>query len=146
MILVDANLLMYAHVSSFPQHETARTWLDECLAAMPRVGLAWPSLLAFARLVRNPRIFTEPEPIRDAWHQVETWLGAASAWNPTPQDGHRKILGECLSVSPLRGNDVPGAHLAAIAIEHGLRLATSDSGFARFNRLEWFNPLEASHH
>lgn len=143
MILVDANLLMYAHVSSFPQHETARTWLDEQLTTRPRVGLPWPSLLAFMRLVTNPRIFTEPESIAQAWEQVQTWLGAASAWIPMPEDGHREILAECLSVSALRANDVPDAHLAAVAIEHGLRLATSDSGFARFDRVEWFNPLEA---
>lgn len=142
MILVDANLLVYAHVASFPQHESARMWLEEQLAtSLPRVGLPWPSLLAFVRLVTNPRVFTEPESIVDAWEQVEAWLDAEPAWVPAPQSGHRRILGECLSVSALRANDVPDAHLAAIAIEHGLRLATTDSGFARFKRLEWFDPL-----
>lgn len=142
MIAIDANLLVYAHVSSFPQHEAARVWLEQQLLALPRVGLPWPSLLAFMRLVTNPRVFTEPESIADAWTQVEAWLDADPAWVPEPQDGHRKILGECLRVSALRANDVPDAHLAAIAIEHGLRLATTDTGFARFDRLSWFNPLQ----
>ncbi len=78
-----------------------------------------------------------------AWRQVEAWLDAEPVWVPTPQDRHRQILGECLSVSALRANDVPDAHLAAVALEHGLRLATTDSGFTRFGRLEWFNPLDA---
>ena len=57
MILVDANLLVYAHVGSFPQHERARAWLDEQLNRPGPVGLPWPSLLAFLRLVSNPRVF-----------------------------------------------------------------------------------------
>lgn len=142
MIAVDANLLVYAHVSSFPQHEAARAWLEQQLVALPRVGLPWSSLLAFMRLVTNPRVFTEPESIAAAWEQVEAWLDADAAWVPGPQGRHRKILGGCLRVSGLRANDVPDAHLAAIAIEHGLRLATTDAGFARFELLEWFNPLE----
>jgi len=141
VIAVDANLLVYAHVASFPQHEAARAWLEDQLETSPRVGLPWSSLLAFVRLVSNPRVFSEPESIPDAWSQVEAWLDADPVWTPPPLDGHRRILGECLAASGLRANDVPDAHLAAVAIEHGLRLATTDSGFARFRRLEWFDPL-----
>ncbi len=143
MIAVDANLLVYAHVTSYAQHGRARTWLDEQLAGQPRVGLPWPSVLAFVRLVTNPRLFSEPESVADAWQQVEAWLGAESAWTPAPTPRHRATLGECLTTTRLRANDVPDAHLAALAIEHGLRLATTDSGFARFERLEWFNPVAA---
>jgi hypothetical protein len=57
MIFVDANLLVYAHVGSFPQHERARAWLDEQLNGNGPVGLPWNSLLAFLRIVTNPRTF-----------------------------------------------------------------------------------------
>ena len=69
MILIDANILIYAHVSSFAQHNLARDWLDQQLNASAPVGLPWASLLAFLRLVTNPRVFEQPEPISDAWQQ-----------------------------------------------------------------------------
>lgn len=141
MIAVDANLLVYAHVSSFGQHAATRAWLEEQLTGSPRVGLPWPSLLAFVRLVSNPRLFTEPESVHDAWAQVEAWLDAAPCWTPLPTSRHREVLAAVLAGGTLRANDVPDAHLAAIAIEHGLKLATTDSGFARFAQLEWFDPL-----
>ena len=141
MILVDANFLVYAHVTGFGEHEAARGWLEAQLSSTPRIGLSWPSLLAFVRLVTNPRVFSDPESIADAWEQVNAWLDAGPVWTPAPTARHREILGECLRVSALRANDVPDAHLAALAVEHGLRLATTDGGFARFARLQWFNPL-----
>lgn len=142
MIAIDANLLVYAHVTSYAQHDAARAWLEDQLVRAPRVGLPWASLLAFVRLVTNPRLFTEPESIADAWGQVTAWLDAEPVWTPVPTARHRATLGACLAQSGLRANDVPDAHLAALAVEHGLRLATSDSGFARFAGLEWFNPLQ----
>lgn len=141
MILVDANLLVYAHVAEFAQHERAREWLEEQLGGTRRVGLAWSSLLAFVRLVSNPRVFPEAESIPDAWAQAARWLDARPAWTPEPTDRHRDVLGECLSVTGLAAKDVPDAYLAALALQHGLRLATSDSGFARFPGLTWFDPL-----
>ena len=141
MILVDANLLVYAHVTSYQQHATARDWLEEQLVEAPRVGLPWSSLLAFVRLVSNPRVFSEPESITDAWRQVEGWLEAEAVWIPVPTPRHREALRFCMASSGLRANDVPDAHLAALAIEHGLSLATSDGGFARFENLIWFDPL-----
>jgi uncharacterized protein len=67
VILVDANLLVYAHVSTFAQHKAAHAWLDDRLNGSSSVGLSWPSLLAFGRLVSNPRIFTRPESVARAW-------------------------------------------------------------------------------
>lgn len=144
MIAVDANLLVYAHVTSYEQHEAARGWLEGQLASAPRVGLPWPSLLAFMRLVTNPRVFSEPESVLDAWNQVEAWLDAGPTWVPVPTSRHREALGGCIAGTTLRANDVPDAHLAALAVEHGLQLATSDGGFARFKQLAWFDPLRSS--
>ena len=70
MRLVDANLLVYAHVAGFEQHRSARAWLDDKLNGTTSLGLPWPSLLTFVRLVCNPRIFERPEPIEKAWEQM----------------------------------------------------------------------------
>jgi uncharacterized protein len=142
VILVDANILLYAHVEDFPQHEKAREWLDAQLSSTNRVGLPWESLLAFVRLVTNPRIFPKPESASEAWGQVEAWLGAEPAWIPTPIDRHRDVLGSIIDLAT-KPELVPDAHLAALAIEHGLRLMSSDGDFARFPGLQWQNPLLA---
>lgn len=141
MIAVDANILVYAFITNYSQHEPAREWLEEQLVDAPRVGLPWPSLLAFLRLVTNPRLFPEPVSFGDAWSQVQSWLSADSVWIPAPGVRHGTILGEFLAVPGLRANDVPDAHLAALAVEHGLALATNDAGFARFPRLNLVDPL-----
>lgn len=140
MILVDANLLLYAHVVDYAQHDTARRWLEERLRGTARVGLPWPSLLGFVRLVTNPRLFPRPESPSDAWAQVEGWLDAEPAWIPAPTERHREVFASLLPV--VTGpNLVPDAHLAAIALEHGLTVASADGDFARFPGLRWHNPL-----
>jgi toxin-antitoxin system PIN domain toxin len=93
MILVDANRLVYAHVASFQQHAGAREWLDAQLNGTTRVGLPWPSLLAFLRLVSNPRVFERAEPIAEAWTQVKAWLGCDAAWIPQPGERHAETHG-----------------------------------------------------
>ena len=141
LILLDANLLIYAHVDSLQQHPAARRWLDEQLTRTPRVGLPWASLVAFMRVVTNPRIFEQPESMVDAWAQVRAWLSCDSVWLPAPGDRHADILGELLAGPGVKANLVHDAHLAALAIEHGLALCSTDGDFARFSGLEWRNPL-----
>jgi hypothetical protein len=141
VILVDANLLVYARVSGMPQHAAARTWLDERLNGTTRVGLPWSSLTAFLRIVTNPRIFARPEPLTAAWAQVEAWLGQDAAWIPVPTDRHQTVLGTILARTRGGPDLVPDAHLAALAIEHGLTLCSTDGDFARFPGLRWDDPL-----
>jgi len=141
VILVDANLLIYAHVSTFPQHGAARTWLDKRLNSTVPVGLPWPSILAFLRLVTNPRIFERPESIEEAWKQAEEWLACSPVWTPHPTERHGEILGPLLQGQRLRANLLPDAHLAALAIEHGLILCSTDGDFGRFPGLKWENPI-----
>ena len=143
MILVDANLLVYAHVRSFQQHEQARRWLDSELNGNSRVGLPWHSLLAFLRIVTNPRIFQKPQTMTDAWQQVEAWLDCDPAWIPEPTERHRSVLGSLVSGSGMQANLVPDADLASLAIEHGLILCSTDGDFGRFQNLRWQNPLQA---
>jgi len=105
------------------------------------VGLPWASLLAFVRLVSNPRIFTRPESVTRAWAQVEQWLDCSPVWIPQPTERHREVLGPLLRAQGNKANLVPDSHLAALAIEHGLTLRTTGGDFARFPGLRWQNPL-----
>lgn len=141
MILLDVNLLIYSYSSSFPEHTAAREWLDRQLNGYAPVGLPWPSLLAFLRVVTNPRIFERPAPTSEAWDQVHTWLGCKAAWIPQPTERHSELLGRLLILPGIRAKLVPDAHLAALAIEHGLTLCSADGDFARFPGLRWVNPL-----
>lgn len=141
MILVDANLLVYAHVEGFPQHAVAREWLDGKLNGGAPVGLPWESLNAFLRLVTNPRVFEAPETSTAAWSQVRAWLECPNVWNPLPTERHGAVLGDLLAATGVGANLIPDAHLAALAIEHGLILCSTDGDFARFPTLRWENPL-----
>ncbi len=141
MILIDSNLLIYAHVSILSQHQTAKRWLEDKLNGAARVGLPWASLLSFVRVVSNSRFFREPETVQAAWAQAENWLDSPVAWTPLPTERHREVLGTLIATGTRRANLVPDAHLAALAIEHGLTLCSSDGDFARFHGLRWKNPL-----
>ena len=141
MILVDANILIYATDSDSESHERARHWLDERLSGSAPVGLPWPTLLAFLRLTTNPRIFPRPLSMALAWRQVASWLDAGPAWIPPPTDRHAEILSSLLGQPGIQGNLVPDSHLAALAIEHGLTLCSTDGDFARFRELRWIDPL-----
>ena len=141
MILVDANILVYSHVELFAQHKSARDWLDQQLSGSTHVGLPWVSLLAFLRLVTNPRVFERPEPMVDAWRQVRAWLTCEPAWIPQPTERHADLLDQLLALPGVHANLVPDAHLAALALEHGLTLCSTDGDFARFPSLRYLNPL-----
>jgi toxin-antitoxin system PIN domain toxin len=141
VILVDANLLVYARVASVPQHDAARDWLDARLNGSTPVGLPWPSLLGFVRITTNPRIFERPLAVAAAWTQVQEWLDCRPAWIPVPTERHVYTLGRLLLESGITANLVPDAHLAALALEHGLALCSTDGDFARFPGLRWENPL-----
>lgn len=138
MILVDANLLSYAVNAAAPQHAAAQRWLDARLSGTARVGLPWPCLLAFLRLITSPRVFQRPLGMADAW------LSSGPAWVPAPTQRHAEILARLLAAPGVHGNLVPDAHLAALAIEHGLELNSTDGDFARFAGLQWRNPLAPS--
>lgn len=141
MILVDVNILVYARNSDSAEHKPARAWLDDQLSGSVRVGLPWGSLLGFLRIATNRRAFPSPLAITEAWQQVTSWLAADVAWIPHPTERHAETLGTLLAGPGIHGNLVPDAHLAALAIEHGLTLCSTDGDFARFPTLRWLNPL-----
>jgi toxin-antitoxin system PIN domain toxin len=141
MILVDANLLLYAANHSAPEYEAARSWLDGSLSGTARVGLPWPSLLAFVRLASNPLALRTPVSTTTAWTQVTEWLSAPAAWIPLPTERHAHVLGTLFAESWPTSRLVPDAHLAALSIEHGLVLCSTDGDFARFPGVTWRNPI-----
>ena len=140
MILLDANLLVYAWNREAPQHELSCIWLQERLNDRTGVGISWATLLAFVRLVSNRRIFERAVPVAEAWCQVEEWLALPNVWIPEPAQRHQEIL-RTLILEAGRAEVVPDAHLAALAIEYGLVLQTTDRDFARFGGLQWENPI-----
>ncbi len=105
-----------------------------------RVGLPWATLTAFQRIITHPRAATNPLTAEEAWSHITDWLDADQAWVPVPGARHRDILGRLLTAGDLRGNLVTDAHLAALAIEHGVGICSFDSDFARFKDLRWVNP------
>ena len=141
MILIDANLLVYALILEVPQHKPAKIWLEEHLTNTESVGIPWAALLAFVRISANTRIFEQPLTIPRAWEQVEEWLTLENVWVPGPTELHQEVLGNLLKHVGCNINLIPDAHLAALAIEHDLTLYSADRDFARFTGLRWENPL-----
>jgi uncharacterized protein len=140
-MIVDANILLYAVDSQSPFHKPARRWLEEVLNGPVRVGLPWVSLTAFLRIGTHPRAARHPLTPGEAWDQVSNWLAAEPAWIPQPTPAHAEVLRRLVVDGDLRGNLIPDAHLAALAIEHGVAVCSADSDFARFRQLEWINPV-----
>lgn len=140
-MLVDANLLLFAVDTDSIHHDQAASWLSGQLNGDRRVGLPWESLGAFVRIATHPRASQHPLRPADAWRFVEAWLAVATVWVPVPTDQHASVLGGLIETYQLSGNLIPDAHLAALAIEHGLEICSADTDFARFREIRWLNPL-----
>jgi toxin-antitoxin system PIN domain toxin len=123
-----------------PLHEDSRSWLEQQLNGPTGVGLPGQALNGFVRVVSNPRICPNPMPIPLAWAQVGEWLELDVTFTPEPTHHHVAIL-EGLMPAVTRSELVPDAHLAALAIEYGLVLCSTDTDFDRFKGLAWRNPL-----
>jgi toxin-antitoxin system PIN domain toxin len=140
-MLIDVNLLLYAAYRGAPEHERAASWLEEQLNGEQRIGLPWESLVGFVRLATNPRVSSPPLKPSVAWTFVDDWLAVPLAWTPMPTDEHARVLGGLITKYRLGGKLVPDAHVAALAIEHGLDVCSADTDFARFTEIRWVNPL-----
>lgn len=141
MILVDANLLIYAHDESAAFHPAARGWLERALDGAEPVGLPLQSILAFVRLTTNASLFARPIEPSTALETVRRWLQRPLVSIPEPGDRHWSLFEDACVAGQARGPRVMDAHLAALAIEHGATLATVDRGFGRFPGLRFINPL-----
>lgn len=142
MILVDANILLYAAHSGAAESAAAAEWLEGRLSGVERVGLPWVVILAFVRLSSSRAMTPHPVSPDTAWRRVEAeWLSKPNVWIPEPGPSHRRILGTLFAGRGLTSRHVTDAHLAALAIEHGLTLCSADGSFANFPGLSWLNPL-----
>jgi len=141
LILVDANILLYAQDSLSPHHQQAREWWDGRLSQGGPVCLCWTVLSAFIRIGTNPRVFDHPLSLEQALARVQSWLDQPFTRVVRPTEQHWTIFQQMLTDGQAVANLVTDAHLAALAIEHGCELASTDSDFARFPKLKWSNPL-----
>ena len=143
MTLVDTNLLVYATFTDAPEHRRARTWLEERLADREgTVALCWPVLYAFLRLVSSARVFgRHAVTVREGWTVAAAYLEQPAVRVVAAGPGHARIAAELAETPGLRSDDVPDVEIAALAIEHGLVLASHDHGFRRFSRLRFLDPL-----
>ena len=140
-MIVDANLLLYARNADDPHHHAASAWLEAALNGPTRVGLPWWTLTAFVRIATNPRAFPTPLSPAAAADPVDAWLDAPRAWLAQPSKQYREVFTSLVRSHEVRGPLVTDAQLAALAIDHGVPMMSTDSDFARFAGLEWVNPL-----
>ena len=141
MILVDANILLYAEDSLHSRHQQARSWWDDQLSGTGVVCLCWTVLSAFIRIGTNPRVFEYPLSLEQALARVQSWLDQPCTRVVLPTERHWTVFKQMIMDGQAVANLVTDAHLAALAIEHGCELASTDSDFARFPKLKWRNPL-----
>jgi uncharacterized protein len=142
MILVDANVLLYAYNPRATEHALFRSWLEETLSGSDFVRFAWITLWAFLRISTNPRVFERPLTMAEAETIVASWLAQPVAGVLDPGERHWEILRGLIADGQTIGPLVTDAALAAIAIEHGATLCTTDRDFTRFAGLAWKNPLD----
>jgi toxin-antitoxin system PIN domain toxin len=142
VILLDANLLIYAYDSEATQHRKARSWLELRFSGAENVGLSWITILAFMRITTSRRYESSPMTTEEAASIVDDWVKHPNVILTSPTEQHWRILSDLLPKSQARGPLIMDAHLAALAIEHGATLCTNDRDFMRFPGLKVEFPLQ----
>ncbi|MEZ5356233.1 MAG: TA system VapC family ribonuclease toxin [Bryobacteraceae bacterium] len=141
MILLDANILLYAYDQHSPEHGKIRPWLEALLSGKETVGLPWVTAWAFVRIATNPRLNKQPLRAGEAMRILEELSAHPSVVMVNPGRSHREILLAQMRSAQVQGCETTDAVLAALAIEHGATLASTDAGFRRFPDLRWSTPL-----
>lgn len=133
MVIVDANVLLYAVNEDAAQHQAARRWLDAALTGREGVGFAWLVLIAFVRISTSDRILPRPLSIDEAMDQVDAWLATPAAVVVDPLQRHVHVWADLMRAAATGGNLVNDAHLAALALEHRASIISFDRDFQRFH-------------
>ncbi len=142
-MLLDANVLLYAIDESSPRHAVAKAWVEGAFDGDRRVALPWQTLGAVARIATHPRVLTSPLSGSQVAAVIDAWLTCPVVWVPSAGERTARILCDLLGRPGVTGNLVMDAQLAALAIEHGLQVVSTDSDFARFEQVEWLDPLSS---
>jgi hypothetical protein len=141
MIVPDVNLLLYAHITAFPEHARARRWWEGLMGGSREVGIAGPALFGFLRLATNPRVLDRPLGVGDALGRVEEWLDRPHVHFVQPGPRHLEIAFDLLRKVGAAANLTTDVQLAAFAIEQQGEVHSNDADFGRFPRLRWVNPI-----
>jgi toxin-antitoxin system PIN domain toxin len=141
MIIPDANVLLHAHHAGAPQHERARRWVEAAFIGSDPVRLPWQTISAFMRIATHAKVFAHPFTMPEVIEIVRGWLGAPAVAVIEPGDRYWDIFSRLLVDSQVSGALAVDAALAALAMEFGATLVTSDRDFRRFDGLKIFDPL-----
>lgn len=142
MILCDINVLVYAHRADAPNHDAYRAWLENVMNQSAAYAVSDIVLSGFLRVVTHPRVFAPPSNIRDALAFAGQIRQQPNAVLVMPGNRHWTIFTDLCKAAGARGNLIPDAFLAALAIESGSEWVTTDRDFSRFPGLNWRHPLE----
>ena len=143
MILTDVNVLVYAHRADTPDHVRYRTWLESIVNSSSAFGVSELVLSGFLRIVTSSRIFQRPSPLEAALRFVHEVRDRPNSVILAPGERHWEIFEQLCRGSGAKGNLIPDAYHAALAIESGSEWVTTDRDYARFRGLRWRHPLEA---
>ncbi|WP_156253667.1 TA system VapC family ribonuclease toxin [Pseudactinotalea terrae] len=133
MLFLDVNVLVGAQRNdNSPHSRTMRRWLDEALTGHQRIGISELALSVMVRIVTHARVFEHPTAPSEALAFANTLLAAHPVGVVRPGARHWSIFADLVTQHRLRGNDVPDAYYAALALEHGATMVTADRGLGRF--------------
>lgn len=142
MILLDVNILVHGMRVDAPRHSEFKSWLDERVGALEPFGIADIVLSGALRVLTHPRVFIPPTPLAPALAFVNALRQAPNCVVVNPGVRHWQIFSDLCRSSSARGNLIPDAYLAALAIESGCEWITTDRDFSRFPGLRWRHPLD----
>ena len=142
MVLLDVNVLVYAHREETQGHARYREWLETVVNSDAAYGLSDLVLSGFLRVVTHPRVFREPTPLGVALTFIGEVRDRQNCVHIMPGERHWEIFTRLCRATDAKGNVVPDAYLAALAIEVGAEWVTTDRDYARFPGLRWRHPLD----
>jgi toxin-antitoxin system PIN domain toxin len=141
MIVPDINLLLYATISSFPEHDAARRWLEAIMNGDDPIGLTPPVVFGFLRIASNPRVFDPPMSVDAAAKHVESWLAREHVRYLAPGPRHLELAFELLRRLGAAHDLTTDVQITAYAMENDAVVCSNDSDFARFHGVRSMNPL-----
>jgi uncharacterized protein len=142
VIVLDVNLLLYASDATMTQHRESKSWIESIMNGRELIGLPWQTIHGFLRISTNPRMTAGGASMEAALAVVARWLDRKQVRTLSPGERHWDLLRRMLTEGNIRGPRTTDAQLAALTVEYGGILHTTDRDFARFPGLRWVNPLQ----